>query len=386
MGGNKLLVVSVDGLDHRYLRDRDAMGLKIPTLRRLMAEGETAQGVVGVVPTITWPSHTTIVTGVTPDKHGVLSNARMGAPLTESYWSVRVLKARTLYQCAADKGLTSAAITWPTTVDARIDWNLPEYFLRRNGGSMDLEAIAQVATPGLVEAISAAYPSFPQQWVDDRTRTLATLYLLKEKKPDLMLVHLVDLDSDQHDRGPFDSEARATLERIDELLADMLKLAEPAGYDVVITSDHGFERIDRVVNLPIRAAKDGVAGDLSARGGVATTKDKAVAEWLRRLSMEPGSGVGREIPREEYLRLSPQMADVIAAFEPADHTMFGGATTGDLVTAPHEKGAHGLWPLRADYRSSYLHWPRRGGPAQLPELQMTSLKDRLAAILAVDCP
>ena len=53
-----LLVLSVDGLDWRYLRDADRLGLKIPNLRRLMAEGEVAQGVIGVYPTVTWPSHT----------------------------------------------------------------------------------------------------------------------------------------------------------------------------------------------------------------------------------------------------------------------------------------------------------------------------------------
>ena len=68
---HKLLVISVDGLDWRYLRDRNKLGLKIPTLRRFMAGAETADGVVGVWPTITWPSHTTIVTGVRPDQHGI---------------------------------------------------------------------------------------------------------------------------------------------------------------------------------------------------------------------------------------------------------------------------------------------------------------------------
>ena len=65
---HKLLVLSVDGLDWRYLRDRDAMGLRIPNFRRLLAKGEVADGVIGVWPTITWPSHTSIITGVRPDQ------------------------------------------------------------------------------------------------------------------------------------------------------------------------------------------------------------------------------------------------------------------------------------------------------------------------------
>src|ERR1700721_2154804 len=67
-----LVVISVDGLDNRYFASADEMGLKIPTLRRLMREGEYSQGVIGVSPTITWPSHTSLITGVDPAIHGIL--------------------------------------------------------------------------------------------------------------------------------------------------------------------------------------------------------------------------------------------------------------------------------------------------------------------------
>src|SRR4030095_12402362 len=77
-GAQPLLVVSVDGLDNRYLRDRDQMGVKIPHIRRLIKEGQWSEGVIGVVPTITWPSHTTIITGVEPRVHGILSNRKPG--------------------------------------------------------------------------------------------------------------------------------------------------------------------------------------------------------------------------------------------------------------------------------------------------------------------
>ena len=72
---HKLLVISVDGLDWRYLRDRDALGLSIPNVRKLLARSQTADGVTGVWPTITWPSHTSMLTGVHPNEHGILANA-----------------------------------------------------------------------------------------------------------------------------------------------------------------------------------------------------------------------------------------------------------------------------------------------------------------------
>ena len=252
--GHKLLVISVDGLDWRYLRDRDSLGLHIPNIRRLLKEGQYADGVIGVWPTITWPSHTSLITGVRPDQHGILGNQRPKSDGGGYYWSVDLLKAPTLWQAAHRHGLKTASITWPVTVGADIDFDLPEYFLRRQGGEMDLEGVASKATPGLIQAISVAFPSFPQQWVDDRTRTQAVLYLLREKKADLILLHLVDLDSEEHDRGPFAENANAVLERSDELIGEMLA-ALPSGYDVALVSDHGFERVDHTANVRVWCRK-----------------------------------------------------------------------------------------------------------------------------------
>jgi len=381
---HKLLVLSVDGLDWRYLRDRDRLGLSIPNLRYLLAHGQVADGVIGVWPTITWPSHTSIITGVRPDQHGILSNARGPIDSSLSYWSATKLKVPTLWQCAGAHGLTTAAITWPVTMDAAITYDLPEVFARRNGGSMDLDSIAAHATPGLVEAIRADYPSFAQQWVDDRTRTLATLYLLKHRQPDLMLVHLVDLDSESHDRGPFGENADAILERTDELIGDMLR-ALPKDYDFALVSDHGFERIDHIANLKVEAAADDVAGNLESFGGIATTTDPKVADWLRAQANKPGSDVGREIPHDELVRYAPGLANVMAAFEPADHVMFGRGETGPAHTPPQENGNHGFWPLRHDYHSVYVLYGPGVKRESLPTLEMLSLEGRLAAVLGIDC-
>src|SRR5215475_9864489 len=186
-----LLVVSVDGLDQRYLANADAMGLKIPHIRRILREGQWSAGVVGVVPTITWPSHTTILTGVGPEVHGIRSNRKPASEGGDYPWSVRELKARTLLDAAHEAGLKTAAITWPVTVDAPVDFNLPEYFQRRRGGAMDLRSIESRSRPrDLVARISGMFPSFSQEWMDDRTRALAVVYLLKTERPDFMVVHL----------------------------------------------------------------------------------------------------------------------------------------------------------------------------------------------------
>lgn len=380
---HKLLIVSVDGLDWRYLRDRDRLGLKIPNIRKLLARTQVADGVVGVWPTITWPSHTAIISGARPDQSGILSNARGTLDPNLSFWSAKKLKVPTLWQCAGRAGLTTAAITWPVTMEADITWNLPEVFIRRNGGSMDLESVAKYGTPGLAAEITRAYPSFGQPWVDDRTRTLATIYLLQKKHPDLVLTHLVDLDSDAHDRGPFKAEANAALEHTDELIGEMLK-ALPKGYDFALVSDHGFERLDHLANLKAIAAAQGVSGDLKPMGGLVTTDDPKMAAWLRSQS---GKGeVGREVPHDELVKYAPALADVAAAFEPAPHVMFGRSERDVPQEPPPEKGEHGFWPLRTDYRSIFLLSGPGIKPARLGPLEMLSLKDRLAGAMGLACP
>jgi hypothetical protein len=70
----RLLMISIDGMRPDYVTRADEHHLKVPNLRRFMAEGTYAGGVVGVFPTVTLPSHTTMVTGVWPAQHGVYAN------------------------------------------------------------------------------------------------------------------------------------------------------------------------------------------------------------------------------------------------------------------------------------------------------------------------
>ena len=96
--------------------------------------------------------------------------------------------------------------------------------------------------------------------------------------------------------------------------------------------------------------------------------------------------MGREIPKAELARYAPKLAGVVAAFEPADHVMFGRGADGALHSAPREKGEHGFWPLRHDYRSVFIAYGPGVARGPLPELQMVELKDRLAALLGIACP
>jgi len=368
-----LVVVSVDGLDNRYLLNADQLGLKIPHLRRMMREGQFSRGVIGIVPTITWPSHTTILTGVDPVTHGILSNWR---PPGDRYLDYSQIKSPTLIGAAHNAGVTIATINWPVTVGAPVDWNLPEFFEKRRGGSMDLRSIESKSKPAdLVTKIAADYPSFAQEWMDDRTRTQAALWLLQHEKPQMMLMHLVDLDSEAHDDGPFTREANAILERTDELIGDIVA-ALPAGSAFALVSDHGFERVDRIVNLK------SVVPDAVPSGAIVIAPDEKTAAALRDLKKNPQYGIGREISKDEFERFPSNLnRNPAAVFESAEGVMFGNTKNGELTGKPAEIGNHGHWPMR--YRSVYVLWGSGIPHEVLPEFSIKEIAGRLAAVVGV---
>jgi predicted AlkP superfamily pyrophosphatase or phosphodiesterase len=322
-----------------------------------------------------------MLTGVQPFRHGILANASGPLDISQSYWSATKIKVLTLTQCAAAAGLATAGVNWPVTVNANLTWNLPEAYAKRNGDSSDLESVDRYGTPGLVAEITRAYPSFAYRWLDDRTRTLATVFLLKVKKPDLLLLHLAELDSEAHEEGPFTPAANAVAERSDELIGDILK-ALPKDYGVALVSDHGFERIDHVANLKTMAAAAGVSGEMKIAGGLVSTTDAKVADWLRGQS---GKGdVGREIAHDELMRFAG--FEALAAFEPAPHVVFGNEAGGPPHTPSANAGTHGFWPTRPDYHSIFALSGPGIKPGRLGEIEMVSLRDRFAKVLGLNCP
>jgi len=373
-----LVVVSVDGLDNRYLANADQMGLKIPNFRRLMREGQVSSGVIGVVPTVTWPSHTTMITGVDPIKHGILANWR---PPGEKYLDYSQIKVPTLIGAAHAAGLTIATINWPVTVNAPVDWDIPEYFSTRRGAAQDRRTVESKAKPAdLFEKIGQAYPSFLQEWMDDRNRTQAAMYLLQHEHPQLLLIHLADLDAEEHDNAPYTRESKAIVERSDELIGQILSVL-PAGSALAVVSDHGFERVNTTVDLAALAKQQGIA-NLIQSGGIVVAPDERAAEFLRQTAQDSRYGIGREIRSDELARFPSSLPpNPAAAFEPADGFMFSASPKGEVISHPEEIGNHGHWPMR--YRAVFILWGKSIPHETLPEFSMKEIAGRFAKVIGV---
>jgi predicted AlkP superfamily pyrophosphatase or phosphodiesterase len=252
-----LLVISLDGMRPDYVLKADEHGLKIPHLRRMLAEGAHASGVRGVLPTVTYPSHTTILTGVWPSKHGIYSNVvadPLGKNLDGWYWYAEDIRVPTLWEAAAGAGMKVGSVSWPVSVAARgVMYLIPEYW-RAPKGPDDLKLLRAISTPGLVNAIqkqAGPYVTDLDAGIEgDQQRTKYAVAILG-KKVQFMTVHLAALDHIEHGFGPFSPEANAALERLDQQVGELEDAARSAysNVTVCVLSDHGFARTDHRLNL-----------------------------------------------------------------------------------------------------------------------------------------
>src|SRR4029450_3842166 len=127
----RVVLISIDGLGAVYWRDPQA---QMPHLRRLAARAALANSMESVFPTTTWPTHVSMVTGVSPSGHGVVANhilnrtTRTTEDLTGDpiYDAPALRRAPTVSDIAHRAGLRPAAIDWPATRNAAtLDFNLP---------------------------------------------------------------------------------------------------------------------------------------------------------------------------------------------------------------------------------------------------------------------
>lgn len=258
-----LLMISVDGLKPEYVLDADAHGLKIPFLRSLMRDGAYARGMTGVWPTVTYPSHTTLLTGVAPAEHGIYNNLEFDPKNTFAnawYWYAQQIRVPTLWQAAHEAGLSTASIGWPVSIGASaVDFLIPEYWRVARLTDVDPSdawLVAALSRPeNLLQKMQARLgpymrgndPSPP----GDEIKTRFALDILKTQKPKFMTIHLSSLDEEQHAHGPFSPEVNADLEVIDGQLEQLFAASranDPKAIALVV-SDHGFVQITHRVNL-----------------------------------------------------------------------------------------------------------------------------------------
>jgi predicted AlkP superfamily pyrophosphatase or phosphodiesterase len=380
-----VLMVSVDGMKPEYVLEADAHGLKIPFLRAMLLEGSHARGVTGVWPTVTYPSHTTLLTGVLPAEHGIYGNLEFdpGHKYADAwYWYAQQIRARTLWQAAHEAGLSTASVGWPVSVGAtQVDFLIPEFWRTFRPTAelnpSDTYLLAALSRPeGMLQKMQQRLGSYMRgndpTPAGDEIKTRFALDILRVQKPKFMTVHLSSLDEEEHFHGPFSAEANAALEAIDAELAQLFAASranDPKAVALVV-SDHGFARITQRVNLMlpfIRANLVAANGPWKAQPWAASgmaaimLKDRddratlaQVRELLRNLQADPLNGVA-EILEGDAIKQRGAFPD--AAFlvvMKLGYYAVADAASPLVSDIPGTLGSHGFAPEYPEMRAAFF--------------------------------
>jgi predicted AlkP superfamily pyrophosphatase or phosphodiesterase len=397
------VLLSIDGLRPGYITDAPRHGLKVPNLRRVMEEGVWARSVTGVLPTVTYPSHTTLLTGVAPALHGIISNQTFD-PLRKNfggwYWYAEDIKALTLWEAVTRAGGDVLNVHWPVSVGVPVRWNLPQYW--RADTPDDRKLVRALSTTGLVDELERAIGPYAnganETLGGDRTRAAAAAWLLRAKKPRFATVYLTALDHSQHTYGPFSKDALATLEGIDEAVGQIREAAGPDA-TLCVVSDHEFLGIQKEIAPNAVLAKaglidlkpDGSVVDWQASawvsGGTAAILARgAEAAQKARAAFGDLEGLARIIEAAELKSAEgyPDAAFVLAA---ARGYGFSGDVTGAPVRNSVSRGTHGYPPAIGDMDASFfLAGPGVSRRGDLGRIDMRDIAPSLAALLGVRLP
>src|ERR1041384_6155206 len=147
-----VVFVSIDGLMPATYVAPDTHGLGVPTLREIVKNGAWSDGARSVFPSVTYPAHASIATGVNPSVHGIVANGAFD-PLGKNQqgwrWYAEDIHAPTLWDAVRSRGLSAALIWWPTTVGARAAALAPEHWRAGSeaGGTVGREWAARGRRP-----------------------------------------------------------------------------------------------------------------------------------------------------------------------------------------------------------------------------------------------
>ncbi|MBB4153074.1 putative AlkP superfamily pyrophosphatase or phosphodiesterase [Sphingomonas jinjuensis] len=376
-----VLLISLDGLRPGDIAEAKARGLKLPALTALRDEGAAARGVIGVLPTLTYPSHTTLVTGVAPARHGVVNNLTFDPEQKNQsgwYWYAADVRVPTLWQAAHAAGLRTANVHWPVSVGAAgIDANLPQIW--RTGTDDDAKLLTALATPGLVarleRQVGRRYPQGIDETVEGDAGRVAFAEALLAEKPQFMTVYLAGIDHAEHQAGPGSLVAKAAIEASDALVGRLVRAARAAMPDVtvVVISDHGFLPIDTDINL-FRPFIDAGLITLDAKsqvagwdampwlaGGTAAIRlarpdDPALIAKVRgvlaTMAADPAYRIARILDRSEIAKAGGGDAGFVVALKPGSET--GRDPAAPIARPSVYKGMHGYVPWEPAMRSTLI--------------------------------
>jgi predicted AlkP superfamily pyrophosphatase or phosphodiesterase len=415
-----VVMISVDGLAAYYIDDPKA---QMPNIRALADAGARAASMKASTPTVTWPNHTTLVTGDNPARHGVVGNNYFDRVTLKNVVLIsdpnfdkdQIVKVPTIYDLAKQAGLRTAGIRWPATRNAKtLDWTFPDV------ASNDL--LHQTTTPALLAETQQAgiWEDGKSQGNGDKVQIVSDVmctkifnYVLHNHRPQFALLHLIEVDHTEHMSGPKSPQAYDAVKTADAQVGEVwqeLQKDFPGKATLLVVSDHGFSPTLHVLT-PNEVLRDAglvevkgirvVAGSVRiiTQGGAALVY---VLDEANRSSIidkvtkafTGAVGVEKIIGPNELKdcgvadpSVDPHAPDMILL---ADEGYAFGDTAGGALPAsakPEHKGSHGHDADLPDLHATFVAWGlgiKTG--ARLGEIQNIDVAPTLAKLLGISMP
>lgn len=331
-----VILVSFDGFRPEYLQRLD-----LPNFNRVMQAGVRAEGMIPVFPSLTFPNHYSIVTGLYADRHGIVSNAFWDPQRNATYSigdSVSVTdgswyRGEPIWSTAELQGMVAASYFWVAS-EARIGGVRPSIYKTYDGRVPNMARVDSV---------------------------LAWLALPAERRPHMITLYFSEVDAAGHRAGPLSPQVDTAGRNVDAALGrllDGLGTLPAAIRDrayVVLVSDHGmsetsrrwFAALDTLIDLQgVRIADRGTVGNLHVTGG--STRARVLRDSINRRMRHGRAYLRSEMPARLHYRADPRAGDLIIVMD--EHFQIGTADR-----PPRDGGAgHGWDPALTAMHAIFL--------------------------------
>lgn len=231
-----VILISADGFRHDYMRLHGA-----PYLQAMASQGVQARYMMPAYPSLTFPNHYTLATGLHPSHHGLVDNY-FYAPQWQQHYSMKKRETvrdgkwyggTPLWVLAEQQGLLAASYFW-------------------------------VGSEADVQGVPPTYRYFynTKTAMGSRIQTVADwLQLPEDQRPHLILFYMQDTDDAGHDYGPLAPETGAAVRRVDSVVRALTDVVQKTGLPVnfIFTSDHGMTRIENQNTLRVPVLDSAVA-------------------------------------------------------------------------------------------------------------------------------
>jgi len=245
MGKGEKQRVIIISLDATGRRDMEYMK-SLPNFKKLVEEGAFCDNVRSVYPSLTYPAHASIVTGKTPNHHRIVNNTKFQPERSKPDWlyKEKYINGKTIVDVAKEKHMKTATLLWPVMGGAKVNWNIPEVMVTRPKDNQIVVCIKN-GTPlyllDMQKRFGHLRKGMKQPELDDFLMECAK-YTIEKHDPDMMLIHLVDVDTNRHNYGATGPEITEALKRHDRRIGEILeclrKTRSMEKTTVIVLGDH----------------------------------------------------------------------------------------------------------------------------------------------------